>query len=217
MIAIFYHIGQVGIGAFIYQQQIHRLYCSGLINKADYIHLGVSGNNDLFDIPDKAIIKRNNNLKEETDTLISLKEFCKENPNYKVLYLHTKGSSKQSLEVNAWRLYMEYFLIDRWKECVKYLDKYDCCGVDFNKNGNTVWSDGSLTPPKYDTGHFSGNFWWANASYINTLDESYLYSGFRLDREFWIGTNLNVKSKCINYSGIEDFYNLIYENRNYIK
>ena len=30
--AIFYHIGQMGIGAFIYQQQLHRLYASGLEN-----------------------------------------------------------------------------------------------------------------------------------------------------------------------------------------
>ena len=41
-IAIFYHIGQMGMGAFIYQQQLHRLYASGLIEVADYIHFGVN-------------------------------------------------------------------------------------------------------------------------------------------------------------------------------
>jgi hypothetical protein len=36
--------------------------------------------------------------------------------------------------------------------------------------------------------HFSGGFWWAKSSYINTLDKEALESSFRYDREFWIGT-----------------------------
>ena len=37
-IAIFYHIAQIGMGAFIHQQQLHRLYTSGSIEEVDYIH-----------------------------------------------------------------------------------------------------------------------------------------------------------------------------------
>ena len=42
-LAIFYHIGQIGIGAFVYINQLHRLYISGLIKEASYIHFGVNG------------------------------------------------------------------------------------------------------------------------------------------------------------------------------
>ena len=60
-IAIFYHVAQIGMGAFIYQQQLHRLYTSGLIEAADYIHFGVNGDQELFNIPSKAIVKQNRN------------------------------------------------------------------------------------------------------------------------------------------------------------
>jgi len=53
-IAIFYHIAQIGMGAFIYQQQLNRLYTSGLIEAADYIHFGVNGDQELFNVPSKA-------------------------------------------------------------------------------------------------------------------------------------------------------------------
>ena len=67
-IAIFYHIAQMGMGAFIYQQQLNRLYTSGLIKEADYIHFGVNGDQELFNVPSKAKVVVNNNWKEETET-----------------------------------------------------------------------------------------------------------------------------------------------------
>ena len=127
-IAIFYHIAQMGMGAFIYQQQLHRLYTSGLIEAADYIHFGVNGDNELFNVPDKVIVKQNQNWEEETETLLDLKNFSQKNLDYRILYFHTKGVSKGTLIANAWRLMMEYFVIDKWKECVNYMNDYDCVG-----------------------------------------------------------------------------------------
>lgn len=204
-IAIFYHIGQLGLGAFIYQAQVHRLYSSGLIDAADHIHFGVNGDQELFNVPEKAIVKRNVNWKEETETLLSLKEFAEKNPDYRVLYLHTKGASKNTLNSQSYRLMMEYFVIDKWKECVEHLDNYDCVGQTWIINGDTVWSDGSVTPNTKNIGHFSGNFWWANTSYINKLDHEYLETGYRLDREFWIGTGENYKQKSL-YQWTDKFY-----------
>jgi hypothetical protein len=76
-IAIFYHIAQMGLGAFIYQQQIHRLYTSGLIKEADYIHFGVNGDQELFNIPKKAVVKYNQkeNWNTEKETLLDLNDF----------------------------------------------------------------------------------------------------------------------------------------------
>ena len=87
-IAIFYHIAQMGLGAFIYQQQLHRLYTSGLIEFADYIHFGVNGDQELFSIPKGAVVKQNQNWKEETETLLDLKNFSEKNLDYKILYFH---------------------------------------------------------------------------------------------------------------------------------
>lgn len=203
-IAIFYHIAQIGLGAFIYQSQLHRLYVSGLIDAADYIHFGVNGDKNLFNVPHKAIIKENSNWKEETETLISLSDFCKDNPDYKILYLHTKGASKNTLESQSWRLMMEYFVIDRWKECVNYLESYDCVGQSWLILGDTIWSNGEITKNLDNIGHFPGNFWWANASYINKLNFKYLETEYRLDREFWIGSGKNYRSKSLS-SWSEEF------------
>jgi hypothetical protein len=187
-IAIFYHIGQTGLGAFIYQQQVHRLYASGLMNVASHIHFGVNGDQELFNVSEK--VKVTYNPKEhwttEKQTLLDLKKFCKENPDYKVLYFHTKGATKNELCVQSWRLMMEYFVIDKWKECVKYLDQYTCVGCHLGTIGPSICADGSLIPND-KTYAYMGNFWWANASYINTIKSRYMDSDCRMEKERWIG------------------------------
>ena len=216
-IAIFYHIGQIGLSAFVYQTQLHRLYASGLIKEADYIHFGVNGDQELFNVPEKAIIKRNTNWKEETETLISLKNFAQENPKYKILYLHTKGVSKGTLATNAWRLMMEYFVIDKWKECVNMLNTYDCVGSNLNPVGDTLWGDGSITKPIEGSYNFTGNFWWTNGKHINTLDHSFLYTNYRVDRELWIGSNPNSNPGTLYQPENCDLYENLYSEENYIK
>jgi hypothetical protein len=193
-IAIFYHVLQNEISDLIYQSQMHRLHSSGLLNNADYVHIGINGDRQIFNIPEKANVVYNKNWKEETETLISVKKFSYNNPNYKILYFHTKGTSKKTLIASSWRLMMEYFVIDKWKQCINYLDEYDCVGQTFKPLGQTLWSDGSMTNND-GYGCYCGNFWWANASYIKTLNHDYLTSNYRFDREFWIGTNRNVKAK----------------------
>ncbi len=187
-LAIFYHIGQMGMGAFIYQQQIHRLYASGLIEEADYIYFSVNGSQELFNVPDKVIVKYNKkeDWGTEKTTLLALNDFCKNNPDYKVLYFHTKGATKDELCVQSWRLMMEYFVIDRWKECIKYLDTYTCVGCHLGTIGPSICADGSLIPNDR-TYVYMGNFWWANASYINTIKSRYMDSDCRMEKERWIG------------------------------
>ena len=218
-IAIFYHVAQMGLGAFIYQQQVHRLYTSGLIKEASHIHFGVNGDQELFNIPEKAIIKRNINWEDESDTLISLRNFCKENSDYKVLYFHTKGVSKTNLQTNAWRLYMEYFIIDKWKECIDYLDDYDCCGTDLY-DSKKIFLDEYVQKQEFDFSFFAGNFWWANSSYVNMLNNEYLNKDLpRLTKELWIGQNENCNSKCLFYSKINGNIGYMneYDEKLYIK
>lgn len=216
-IAIFYHIAQIGLGAFIYQQQVHRLYSSGLMKAADYIHFGVNGDQELFNVSDKAVIKQNQNWKEETETLLDLKNFSEKNSDYRILYFHTKGVSKGTLIANAWRLMMEYFVIDKWKECVEMLNEYDCVGSNLNSVGETLWGDGTTTKPVEGTYNFTGNFWWANAKHIQTLDHNFLSSNYRIDRELWIGSNPNSNPGTIYQPGIYDSYTHFYKEEDYMK
>jgi len=121
--------------------------------------------------------------KEEASTLKWIRDYSIKNPEDYVLYFHMKGISKQNRNTEDWRRYMEYFVIEKWEDCVAKLDEgYDCCGVMWNTD----------TPIGIHP-HFSGNFWWAKTSYINTLDHTFLDAEFRWDREFWIGTNPNAK------------------------
>ena len=216
-IAIFYHIAQMGMSAFIYQQQLHRLYTSGLIGAADYIHFGVNGDNELFNVPDKVVVVQNKNWKEETETLISLRDFCNRNPDYKVLYFHTKGVSKGTLTVNAWRLMMEYFVIDKWRECVEKLNEYDCVGSNLSPVGETLWSNGSITKPVEGSYNFTGTFWWANAKHIQTLNDDLLYSDYRIDRELWIGSNPNSNPGTLYQPEECNLYMDLYSEEKYIK
>lgn len=187
-IAIFYHVAQMGIGAFVYQQQLHRLYSSGLIQAADYVYIGINGNQELFNAPLNAeiVYHKQEEWGTEKPTLMKLKDFCEKNPDYKVLYFHTKGATKNQLSVQSWRLMLEYFVIDKWKDCIKHLDEYTCVGSHLGTVGPSITHDGTLIEND-KTYSYMGNFWWANASYINRLKSRYIDSECRMEKERWIG------------------------------
>jgi hypothetical protein len=195
----------------MYQSQIHALYVSGLLENAK-LHIGVVGDIPLFYVPDNAEVVYHKENNEETDTIKMIRDFCFENPDAYIMYFHTKCISRQTIYTESWRHYMEYFMIYRWPECVEYLNNgYDCCGTNWDVK---TWYG--------DTPHFSGNFWWANASYINTLDHSYLENDIRVYREFWIGSNKDVKMKEIHNSGMNNFdlarhYHQIYPEYEYME
>jgi hypothetical protein len=75
-----------------------------------------------------------------------------------ILYLHTKGASKQNLEnVISWRHLMNYFNIEKYKNIFKIFEK-----TDYNTYGVLLGSAGKWKL-------YSGNFWWAKASYLKTI------------------------------------------------
>lgn len=214
-LAIFYHIYQTGLGAFIYQQQLHRLYTSGLIREATYIHFGVNGDSELFNVPEKAIVRVNEEWGDEAETLIELRNFCRGNPDFRVLYIHMKGVTKECINGESWRLMMEYFVIDRWRKCVLELETYDAVGSNLKVLGPTTWSNGVKTWDKAGTKHFVGNFWWARAQYINKLKDDLLKSDYRLDREFWIGSGGGEMKSCYQAEDHEP-YSHFYREVDYV-
>lgn len=194
-IAVFYHVGQFGQWQRLYQEQINSLCVSGLYSACDFVYVGVNGDDELPSTLPKMKIHYNDNKILEADTLKAMWTFSRDNPDYRVMYFHTKGATQESsphrYNVDAWRLYLEYFNIHEWEKSIQHLKNYDCVGAEWihesglvnQESGETIWQD---------TGHYAGNFWWANSSYISKLDPSYLYDptyGWaRWRSEIWIGT-----------------------------
>jgi hypothetical protein len=210
-IAVFYHIYQWGPWEEIFNEHWDLLLKNNLLDVSDFVHFGINGNMEFNTGHPRVFGHINSNPeKEESDTLKALYTFCKTNSDYKVLYFHTKGVSNNTLQTKDWRNMMNYFCIEEWRKCVKLLDSYDAVGCnlqDYNDNG--------IYRP-----HFSGNFWWANANYINRLDSSWLDSTNRYFKEFWIGTgNGNLceiyKSNVNHY--IETYPREIYEDKFIVK
>lgn len=75
-----------------------------------------------------------------------------------ILYIHTKGASKQDLEnVVSWRHLMNYFNIEKVKNVFKLFEK-----TEFNTYGVLLGNAGKWKL-------YSGNFWWAKVSYLKTI------------------------------------------------
>lgn len=85
-----------------------------------------------------------------------------------VLYLHSKGITSidnhlSTGQVNTfknyyyWRHFLNYGVIDKWKECVGAISAgFDIAGANY------------FTDP---CPHFSGTVWWANTKYLKTLPD----------------------------------------------
>jgi len=194
--------------------QYKELCKSGLLDATSKIHLHTVGTLDKNVIPgeirncSKIICTFSESLTEyEFPTLNLLKQECmNEDDGTNIWYIHIKGASYAGIphttcfssfadNVWAWRKYMEYFVIENWRECVKALLENDIAG--------TQWIS------KWYWLHFSGNFWWAKAKYINGLPNIYeFYNDVGQDRhlaEFWIGLG---KPKVKNFY----FYSKVDEN-----
>ena len=126
----------------------------------------------------------------ENPTIKLLYAFSKLNPEYKVLYLHTKGITCQDNEnVMDWIDMMKYFVIDQHDNCSKLLKSHDSVGCNY-----------SAQPYK----HFSGNFWWANSNYIKQKLTK-IYSDKKHINEWWICSGNDVNNFNLHNSGINHY------------
>jgi hypothetical protein len=191
--ALFIHIAILEKWDEILLRYLDCIYSSGLIDNLKYIYLCFIGHDNIpIDIDRIArfnsnknitILKVSNDLKDyELPTLSFLYDFCSSNKDFNVIYLHTKGVGKvlnQCIQDQV--QYMLYFNITLWKTCLTRLLDYDTCGVDLREN---------------PTLHYSGNFWWARSTYINTLPQPVNFNNLtkypnplnslRHNQEFWI-------------------------------
>ena len=169
-IAAFYHAAVTADGSHyrILQKQISDLNSTGILARVNTIYYGVIHPLDKVSAKKKFKIHADKFVSigywysgQEMKTLSYLYKFCKSNPTYKVLYFHMKGSNNPLPRNQQARDVLGAFTFN--PACIDALDKYDTCG----------WR---LSPVPYI--HYSGNFWWARCTYINTLmDPSLMVMG----------------------------------------
>jgi len=172
-------------------QFIDIINLSGLYDNIDSIYICYIGegniqiNEKYKNLTNIKLIKVSEKLSDyELPTLQFLYNFCIENDDYNILYIHTKNIGKKINECIEDQIrYMLYFLVSKWTDCVNSLNNknYDSCGVDLRRE---------------PTLHYSGNFWWAKSNYIKKLPQPIQFNNLnkypnklnslRHNQEFWI-------------------------------
>jgi hypothetical protein len=178
--------------------QLVKLQNSGLYKRADKIVYGVQSERDdnyytlldiikQYDVDSKIEVYRHNKNMYEYSTLMHLQNYCAQNPNASVLYYHTKGTSREfDKNIESWRECLEYFNIEQWRRCFDAVnsDRHDVCGAMY-----VNWFKFLDIEMK---NYYSGNFWWAQAKHINTLDNLgavMLQNNAKRDYcELWLGS-----------------------------
>jgi len=212
-LAVFYHTCinfNRDHGINIIAAQMSALKSSGLMDACDQMIVGVNGDDTDVAVvesllPSKAVTFKNAPdtwPSGEVPTINYLHEWLMGYDNYHVMYHHMKGlsyppGSGLHDQMSNWRWCMQQHVIERWRECVAYLDSgYDACGVHYH------------TPDTYPgPGHvpfFAGNFWWATSRFLSTLPrisvEGHLAGG-RYEAEAWLGRG-KVWAKAKDMKGV---------------
>ena len=114
----------------------------------------------------------------ERFTLLGMRRLL--SPGDSLLYMHSKGisydpTSELGARMYWWALYMQWHLIKHAHRCLELLEAgHDVVGVIYFQTD----------PASRVRPHFSGNFWWARASYVLQLNDT-VGHGY-LEPEFYI-------------------------------
>ena len=75
---------------------MHRLYTSGLMDECEFIHIGVVGDNEMFTVPPKAKVHKNERLtKDEGETVEAMYRFCC-NPDIIIIMYYSSTLREQA-------------------------------------------------------------------------------------------------------------------------
>eukprot|EP01040_Poterioochromonas_malhamensis_P007581 gene7581-8184_t len=172
-------------GNRILMESLNRIIQSGLIHELSYLFIinygiglvssvsslieeysniivfHVSHDTSFFEVPTMKIIQESFQLLNTNITM-------------NILYLHTKGVSYREIyaQIDDWRHFMLYFLVERYKVCLSLLEsgEYDSLGVNYKTN-----------PRDY-----RGNFWWTTSSYMVKLPYLDLRYTNKYTAEKWV-------------------------------
>ncbi len=194
-IAGFMHIYMVNNWLDIVKSQISKMKKSGLWDKMDKLYIGYIDPNDIYCEEDPIVFK-DDKIKilytskdpkiYESLTLVNL-QYIAGSLGGCVFYVHLKGISRMNNPFqNDWRELMEYFIIERHELCLRELETNDIVGTNWHLGEGYMGAKVRHSRGTPITPHFSGNFWWANVSYLKKLP-NLIPIHSRFDCEFWIG------------------------------
>ena len=185
---IVYHIYCVGNYLEVVKQQLERLKTSGVYDWCDKLEItciNTEGNfQDIEELVKDLTKATLNKFTENNFEYQAIKKVWEYSQQYKgkVLYFHTKGvantykdaetgeeSEQKKKGVRWWKEAMEYFLIDKYEDCIDKLNKYNQCGLTI------------------DRGWWWGNFWWSNLSWVCNNPEP--VPSTRWSFEAWLNSN----------------------------
>lgn len=200
----FLHIATIGN----YQHIVDEIFRYLKVDEFDNVFINIAGTGEVI-LPQGVTVIGNSNLEQfELPTLEHIKKYSEANIKHNICYIHTKGvSTGTNICIDDWRQYMLYFNLNNIKAIEGFLNDYDTCGVDL------------VDTPVL---HYSGNFWWATSSHINSLvnprDLPIILSE-RHKGEFWICSNTTGKYKTLHNSNIDVYARHLhrYTTDNYIK
>lgn len=155
------HCCDINGGQEIMRSQLNKIKEHGLYDQVESIHVSwLSPNNSsgpdfLGDFSKVKIGYASTQINQEEYPALDLVcKLAREHCDSFILYMHSKGvrytGTKREF-ANDWRNLMEYFVVNQWRSCIKYLE--DKCAVGVNH-------------ATFPSPHFSGNFWWARANHI---------------------------------------------------
>jgi hypothetical protein len=187
---IFFHVYLKNDFSHILLSKFKKFKASGLYEKSNKIYLSLFGDiekhqeflTDLKDLYSKIeyVLIANKEFDNEADTLnFMLKKASEYSSNTPMLYVHAKGVSHthpiMKKNIGAWVRYLDLYTINKWEECIQGLRDNDAAGGLYESS---------------DPKHFSGNFFWANSEYIQSLPRITAYNIDNYNRgEFWILSN----------------------------
>jgi hypothetical protein len=193
------HVGMLGGWEGILKELFSAVERSGLAAASARVFVGVSEDqgNDLSWFPDWAEVVHREPWKPgrsagENSTIRRIPAWAGSAPRSRVWYLHTKGARHRSdpagepdphyQAVLAWRDYLVFWNVLRWRDSAAALDGVDATGVDYHDAEEPFMKSAWYCE---DTGKgFVGNFWWADSTYLAGLDPTKLGDGSG-ERDRW--------------------------------
>ena len=202
-IVLYYHALLSGNFKIVIQEQLTKIFMSGLYKNMARLELCYSADRDedsdwlinlVRNYSKIRLFRRSidksqypEGYRESKITFQRLAQDARQNDGI-FGYIHTKSICNTGYFQETWRTSMDWSSIYQWKSCMERLEQgFDAVGPNL----------------RYDTWigyypHFSGTYWWSKSDYIRTLDDGYLYDVHNIFlEEFWIGSNHSGKLSCI--------------------
>ena len=174
---LYYHIflNDYGTWSHIFMEQFKLLEDVGLLHQFDEVKVSVITNDEdklksfvrLISTFRKVELDVYMNSPDAENVMSQRMWRDSQNEDYQMLYLHSKGITATDNHLKNgdaqvfknyyyWRHFLNWGVIEKWKDCVLALSSHDLAGVNY------------FDKPSM---HFSGNFWWGNSSYVRTLPD----------------------------------------------